>query len=407
MKRIYLDHAAATPVAKEVIRAMEPFWNVEFGNPSSIHHEGVVANTALAGARQSIAHELGVHTDEVMFTGSATESCNLALVGAVDAWQKEHPELTPHIIVSAIEHDAVLSIARLLESRGVQFSIIPVGQGGFIDMEELKKAIRMETVIISVMYANNEIGIIQPIREITRMVREWKKTHRGTSRDVRAKGDALYPLVHTDACQATNYLELNIPHLGVDLLTINASKIYGPKGVACLVVRRDIPIHPMIVGGGHERGLRAGTENVPLIVGFAEALRRTAEIRNEESARLTVLRDLLIVKLSEITGVSINGSLTERLPNNINFSVRESDHEFLTIAFDARGIAVSTKSACNESDAEHSHVLEALVAGGATGGTSGIRISMGRDTTRDDVEAFLRIFMEIMETLISSRETTH
>lgn len=399
MKRIYLDNAAATPVAKEVVNAMEPFWSSTYGNPSSIHQEGVVAKNALTHSRTTISRELGIHADEIVFTGSATESCNLALVGAVNAWQEAHPGLTPHIIVSAIEHDAILATARVLESRGVKLSVISVDQGGFINMEELEKAIRMETVIISIMYANNEIGVIQPLRDITRLVRDWKKTHRKTSRDVHATGDALYPLVHTDACQATNYLELNIPHLGVDMLTINASKIYGPKGVALLAMRRGIPIHPMIVGGGHEYGWRAGTENIPLIAGFAEALRLVSECREKESARLTLLRDWLIVKLSEIEHVTINGELTSRLPNNVNFSVMGADHEFLTIAFDAKGIAVSTKSACNESDAENSHVLLALVAGGAVGGTSGIRVSMGRDTQKEDVEEFLKIFQILLKTI--------
>ncbi len=400
MKRIYLDHAAATPVARSVVNAMTPFWSSVYGNPSSIHKEGVVAKKALALARLSIAHVLGVHADEVVFTGSATESCNLALEGTVNAWREKHPGQIPHIIVSAIEHDAVLAKVRMLQSSGAELTVIPVDQEGIINIEELRRAIKKETVIISVMLANNEIGVIQPVRDIARMVRNWKRNERGVSRDVRMEGDALYPLVHTDACQATNYLELSIPHLGVDLLTINASKIYGPKGIAILFARRDVLMNPIIVGGGHERGLRAGTENIPLIIGFAEALRIAEDMRVKESARLLVLRDWFIAELREIDGVTINGSCISRLPNNVNFSLRGADHEFLAIAFDAKGIAVSTKSACNETDAEHSHVLEAILQGGGSGGASGLRVSFGRITTKKDLKIFLDMFTEIMQELI-------
>lgn len=400
MKRIYLDHAAATPAEKEVVDAMTPYWSEVYGNPSSIHEEGVKATQALSGARMAIARELGVHIDEVLFTGSATESCNLALMGTVRSWQENHPGEIPHIIVSAIEHDAILATARELQSRGVEVSIIPVNEDGIIDLGELERTIKKETVIISIMYVNNEIGVIQPLRDITKVVRNWKKTERGVSRDVRAEGDALYPLVHTDACQAANYLELNIPQLGVDMLTLNASKIYGPKGVAALIVRRSIPIWPIIVGGGHERGLRAGTENIPLVVGFAEALRVTSLMRQEEHARLVVLRDWMITELQKIDGVKINGSLVARIANNINFTLRGADHEFLVIAFDAKGIAISTKSACNENDAEYSHVLAALTQGGRKGDASGLRITLGRTTTQKDLETFIEVFKEIRQELL-------
>ncbi|KKU79290.1 MAG: Aminotransferase [Parcubacteria group bacterium GW2011_GWA2_47_7] len=400
MKRIYFDHAAATPIAKEVLTTMSLFWSDTFGNPSSIHKEGVVAQNALSEARKVIADELGAHPDEIIFTGSATESCNLALRGTVGAWKATHPEKIPHIIVCVIEHDAVLASARVLQKEGSVLTIISVDKEGLLDINELVDAITMDTVIISVGYVNNEIGVVQPLREVAHAIRRWKKDVRGVARDVRIEGDDMYPLLHTDASQATNYLELKVPHLGVDMLTINAAKIYGPKGVGLLLVRRGIPVNPITVGGGHERGLRAGTENVPLIAGFATALQRVAEQRVDESVRLALLRDHAITKLRGMEGVTINGSLTSRIPNNINISIRGVDHEFFCLALDAKGFAVSTKSACNESDAEHSHVLEALCSAGHDGESSGLRITLGRETTKKDINALLLAIVDVRANLI-------
>lgn len=400
MNRIYFDHAAATPLAMEVLDAMAPFWSDVFGNPSSIHREGVFARNAIAGARKSIAEELGVHADEIIFTGSATESCNLALAGTVHAWRDMHPGRTPHIVVTAIEHDAVLAAAHALQKEEVILSLAPVDKDGLVDVEELLRTITKDTVVISVGYANNEIGVVQPLRVIARAIRNWKKEVRGTSRDVRSEGDDIYPLLHSDACQATNYLELKVPHLGVDLLTINAAKIYGPKSIGLLVARRGISIMPTIVGGGQERNLRAGTENVPLIVGFAKALSIASEKRTEESARLTLLRDYAFLELKKNDALMLNGSLSFRLPNNINISLRGVDHEFFVLALDAKGIAVSTKSACNEADAEHSHVLMALRMAGHMGESSGLRITLGRATTKYDVDAFLLALSDIQKNLV-------
>lgn len=400
MKLIYLDHAAATPLAREVQSAMEPLWSSTYGNPSSIHQNGVNAKKALHEARAGIAGELGVHADEIIFTGSATESCNLALIGTVEAWKKNHPGKVPHIIVSAIEHEAVLATARVLESRGVHVTRIPVDQDGMVNCADIEKAIKMETVVISIMYANNEVGTIQPLRDISKIIRNWKKAQRNITRDTVAVGDSLYPLFHTDACQATNYLTQSVPHLGVDLLTINAGKIYGPKGVAVLAVRREIPISPIIFGGGQEKGLRSGTENIPLIVGFAEALRIASEMRDEESMRLITLRDWLMEKLRGINGLTIHGHPSLRLPNNVNFSIENTDHEFLAIALDSRGISVSTKSACNETDAEHSHVLLAMYGENSLKPVSGIRVSLGRSTNMSDLERFASTLVEIKEKLI-------
>jgi len=447
--RIYLDNAAATPVDPRVLKAMEPFWAKNFANPGAIHKEGVAARKAVEDARGKIAALLGIHADEIVFTGSATESANLALFGAVEAWRKTHQNEIPHIIVSAIEHDAVLEPARKLEGAGVLVTRLQVDARGMVSLVALKKSLTKNTVVVSVMYANNEIGTIQPIREIAKVIRKWKKEIRGVTRDMKpekavnfsevapfkakerpqAANDARYPLFHTDATQAANYLDMHVPRLGVDMLTMNAAKIYGPKGVGLLALLRGTPLEPLVVGGGHEGGRRAGTENVPGIVGFAEALRITREIAEKENARLVALRDYAIGELKKIRGIQcptlridpqgrtlysdlvVNGDEIERLPNNVNFSIQGLDpssirprrnygsgHEFLALQLDAKGFAVATKSACNETDAETSHVLLALRRANQSGGPqSGIRLSFGRSTTKKDIDAFLDALREIQK----------
>ncbi len=404
-----MDHAAATPVDARVIDTMNAYSEVNYGNPSALHKEGVSARAAVEGARKNIADILGAQPDEIIFVGSATESIALGLVGTVRAWRKAHPDQTPHIIVSAIEHDAVLETARVLEAQDVHVSIIPVTEEGIVDCGELAKAITEETVLVSMMYANNEIGTIQPIKEIAKIIRKWKKEYRGTVRSEKEKGDARYPLFHTDACQAVNYCDIRVPTLGVDLLTMNAAKIYGPKGIGLLYCARETPIEPMIVGGGHERGLRAGTENVPGIMGFAEALSITRTLSEHESARLAEIRDALIKKLEvEIPTMVINGSTTLRLPNNIHFSLPHVDHEFLALLFDANGIAVATKSACNEFDAETSHVLQALHnASPGTAPVSGIRLSFGRSNTLSDIDLFIQTLKKILPVAYASSSNVH
>ncbi len=400
-KRIYLDHAAATPLDGEVHEAMKPFLSGAYGNPSGIHQEGVLARKAIEGAREVIAKILDGHADEIIFTGSATESVNLAIVGSVRAWEATHPGKTPHIIVSTVEHDAVLEPVSVLEHAGVRVTRVGVNVEGVINLEELKNALTMETVLVSVMHANNEIGTIQPIEEIAKIIRKWKKEHRGVIRTEKSEGDARYPLFHTDACQAANYCALRIPKLGVDLMTLNAAKVYGPKGIGLLYALRGVPLTPMIIGGHQERGRRAGTENVSGIIGFAHALHLAQVAREEESLRLSAIRDAGFALLEKITPhLVVNGSKTLRLPNNINFSIKGVDHEFLALALDARGFAVATKSACNELDAETSHVLESL--GGEN--KSGIRLSLGRSTTLADIEAFAEALKEILATMIFTDE---
>lgn len=401
MNRIYLDHAAATPADPRVVSEMAAYWNDAYANPGSIHKEGVFAGSKIHDARTSVANILGVHSDEIVFTGSATESANLALFGTVRAWQQNHPGRTAHVVVSVIEHDAVLGPVRMLEDAGVRVTKIPVDEEGIVLVKNISEAITEDTVIISIMYANNEIGTIQPIREIAKVIRKWKKEFRGAVRTEKPMGDERYPLFHTDACQATNYLDMNISRLGVDLLTLSAAKIYGPKGVGLLAITREVPLTPLIVGGGQERGRRAGTENVSGIIGLSTALLLAEEMKESECNRLIEIRDYCISQLREFPDIVINGSIKECLPNIVNFSFSGVDHEFLAIALDAKGIAVSTKSACDEGESDYSHVLVALnEARGRDHPMSGIRLSFGRQTTKEHIERFIVVLQEVRKQLI-------
>ena len=403
MKRIYLDHAAATPVDLVVLSAMQPFFGLQFANPSGIHKEGVAARSAVEDARKRIATLLCVQPDELVFTASATESANLALRGAVEAWKATHPERAPHIIISAIEHEAVFAVARVLENEGTRVSILPVGTDGAARVDELAELITVETVLVALMYANNEIGTIEPVSLVAKAIRKWKKEVRGVVRSERIRGDDRYPLLYSDASQAPNYLDCAVPALGVDMLTISAAKIYGPKGAGLLFVSRGTQVEPLVQGGGQERGLRAGTENVPAIVGFASAFEIAARVRETESARLRDMQTRTVTLLQEtFPDIIVNGSLTERLPNNISFSFPNVDHEYLAITLDARGFAVATKSACSESEAETSHVLLALAHSDQGRPVSGIRVSMGRGTTMEDMSEFVATLSVIRSTMLGA-----
>ncbi|MDO8572706.1 MAG: cysteine desulfurase family protein [bacterium] len=394
-KRIYLDHAAATPLDPRVFAAMKPFMTKEFGNPSTLYREGVVAKNAVFLARKKIAEILFAHPDEIIFTSSGTEGNNLAIQGIVNsapylpAGRREKlGEKNPHIITSVIEHPSVLAGCKALEGWGVAVSYIGVDGNGIIKLDELKKALRKETVLVSIMYANNEIGTIEPIREIAKIIRIWRK-HNSTS----------FPYIHTDACQAANYLPLHVERLGIDLLTLNGSKIYGPKGMGALFVRRGVPLSPFIYGGGQERGLRPGTENVAGIVGLAEALGIAETMKEKESKRLTTLRDYFISSMfKKIPGVILNGDRIERSPNNVNVSIPGIESDHLIIELDAHGIAASARSACKSMDEEGSHVIMAL--GRNTIGTeSGIRFTLGRSTTKKDTDYAIAVLSQLVKKL--------
>jgi len=380
MSKTYLDYAATTPCDPKVVRAMSVYLKKDFGNPSSIHGFGQRASMALGGARQSLAEFLNCDTEEIVFTGSATEADNLAIFGTVRA--SKVPQ--PHIITSQIEHPAVLESFRELEKRGVKVTYLPVGADGVLQAVELKKALKPDTILVSIMYANNEIGTIQPIAEIGELI---KKVSPKT-------------LFHTDAVQAANFLDCDVKKLGVDLLTLSGHKIYGPKGVGALYVKRGTPIGPIMYGGGHERGLRSGTENVSGIVGLGQAIR---ELQNPKSKihniRTRQLRDKLIKTILKIIpGSRLNGSIFQRLPNNINISFDGAEGEAIVVALDQRGIAASTGSACSSGSLEPSHVLMSLglpeeVAHGS------LRLTLGRYTTAQDIEKVIRVLPGVIQKL--------
>lgn len=373
-RRIYLDHASATPVDPKVMKAMLPYLSREFGNPSAIYKEGVASKKALEAARRDIARVLSARPAEIVFTNGATESLNLALRGAVAAWKSEHSAENPEIIVSSIEHEAVLGTARALSEGGAKIIYVKPDNNGIISARDVEKLISKRTALISVMYANNEIGTVQPIKEIGRAVRRFREASKGA-----------YPLFHTDAVQAANYLPLHVGSLGVDLLTLGAGKIYGPKGTGLLYIRKGTTLMPMLSGGGQERGIRPGTENVASAVGFATALALADKLREKESKRLSKLRDAFIKNLLSLPGVVLNGDAVARLPNNVNVSISGvGESELFVLRLDAAGIACSTKSACNEGSDEASHVIISL-GKSETEANSALRMTLGRSTTAADL----------------------
>ncbi|MEK7107588.1 MAG: cysteine desulfurase family protein [Patescibacteria group bacterium] len=358
--RIYLDYAATT--------------KKEIGNPNSIHQEGVAAKKKLETARRKTAAFFGARPEEIIFTSGGTESNNLAIFGAIGDGK--------HAITTVIEHSSVLECFRELENRGVKVNYLPVNSDGILELKTLEKALRPETSLVSVGYVNSEIGVIQPIGKISKLLKSYKLhvTH--------YKNEKL--IFHVDASQAPPYLNCEKETLGANLITVDGHKIYGPLGIGALFVRRGIKLKPLMFGGGQESGLRPGTENLPAIVGLTEALELAKKNREKESVRLTILRDFFIAQIEkEIPKVILNGSRIERLPNNINFSFPGTEAEFLALQLDAAGIAVATKSACLKNERE-SYVIKAL-GGDPLRATSAIRFSFGKDTKKSDLEYTIKV----------------
>ena len=386
-KRIYLDNAGATPVSKRAQAVLIERLSV-FGNPSAIHQEGDKASQVLQKARNTVATALNAHSYEITFVGTGTESCNIAILGTI---AKVSGITLPHIITTEIEHPAVLEPIRHLEKTGkVRVTYLPVYDNGIVKVKDIREALTEETVLVSVMYANNEIGTIQPIKEIGRALDEWKRERERTF--------TAYPYFHVDACQAGNYCNLDVVRLKAHLVTINASKVYGPKGIAALYKREGISVEPTTYGGGQERELRSGTESVALAAAFAEALTEAVELRDTESERLAVLRDFFFKEVvKKIPDVTIYGDTKERLPNNINIRVPGITSDELILRLDAKGFAVSHKSACASAETDGSYVVQAL---GATVAESleNVRITLGRDTTQSDLESLIAALKTIKET---------
>jgi cysteine desulfurase len=376
IRRIYLDYASTTPTDPAVLKAMLPYLKTSFHNPSSLYTEGVGAKKEVEKSRKACAEILSAHADEIIFTGSGTEANNLALLGFLAQFESKKQKF--HFVTSVIEHASILEVFGEIEKRGHEVTYIGVGEKGIVDPKEVKKALKENTILVSIMFANNEIGTIQPIREIAKIVRHFRKENNS-------------PIVfHTDVSQAANYLDLNVELLGVDLLTLDSSKIYGTKGVGMLYKKRRVNLSPIIFGGGQEKGLRAGTENVAGIVGFKEALQIANKIKEKESKRLTSLREYGIKKiLSAFPDSSLNGDEFKRLPNNINICFPHIEAEFAVLQLDAKGISCSSVTSCKSlSFDSSSYVVEAL--GKKECATRSLRFSLGRYSTKSDLDYLLK-----------------
>ena len=377
IKRIYLDYAATTPVDPRVVKAMSSYWAEKFGNAMSIHSFGQEAKQALEQSREKVADLIGAKLSEIIFTSSATESNNLALKGVGLANKNKGK----HIIISQIEHPCVMETAKWLEKQGFEITRLSVDKYGLVNPKELEKAIKKETILVSIIHASNEIGTIQPIQKIGKICKEKR----------------VY--FHTDAVQSFGKIPIDVNKMNISLLTASSHKMYGPKGVACLFVKEGIRIEPILHGGGQESGLRSSTVNVPGIVGFAQACKIAKKEMEKEGQRLAVLRDKLINGvLKKINNSHLNGSPKNRLPNNINFRFDGVEGESIVIHLDLLGIAVSTGSACSSANLEPSHVLLALgLKPEETHGS--LRITLGKWTTEKEINYLLKVLPEVIKKL--------
>ena len=372
---IYLDHAATTPCRPEVAAAMAPYFTEKFGNPSSIHAAGQDARQALDDARDRVAAALGTRAEEIVFTGGGTEADNLALIGAFLVQRKRGKS---HLITAATEHHAILHTADFLSELGAEVTVLPVDGDGLVDPDDVRRALRPETYLVSIMAANNEIGVIAPLAEIGAITRE------------------AGVLFHTDAVQGIGQIPMSLAEMGIDLLSLTAHKFYGPKGVGALYVRRGVRVQPLLHGGGQERDRRAGTSNVAGIVGLATALELALADLDEQAERLTAFRNDLIQAVEErISGVTLNGHRTRRLPNNANLSFEGVESDVLLLNLDLAGIAASSGSACTAGAVEPSHVLAAL-GGPRQRAVSAVRFTLGRATTAADLERTVDVLEGIL-----------
>jgi cysteine desulfurase len=380
-RKIYFDHAATTPVLPEVKKVMEKYWTKDFYNPSAIYDEGKKMQQELASWRTRAARVLEVGARDVVFTASGTESDNLAILGVFEAVRGKVE--VPHVIISAIEHPGIREAVEEVKRRGGEVSVVSVNEKGVVSPENVLKEIRPNTVLISLMLANNEIGTMLPVSRVSRLVKEYRKEHQST-----------FPYIHTDASQAANYVRLALPSLGVDMLTLDASKMYGPKGVGLLVVRPPVVLHPIIFGGGQERGLRAGTENLALIAGFVRALEIAQSDQESESARLHKLKMYFMENIQILLPHAIINTSDESLPNIVSISFPDLLAEFLVIKLDRLGVMVSAGSACSNLDQTNGSTLVAL--GKEDLKDSTLRFSFGRSTTKKDIQVTLEALTKIM-----------
>lgn len=391
-KRIYLDYASLTPIDRRVINVINKYSRPNFSNPSSLYKEGVSAKESLKNFRDKIAGYLHAHPSEIFFTSGGTESNNLAILGSVEHLHNLGVEYDKmHVLISIIEHSSIRECANHLQEKGVEVELLTVDEKGLISLDDLKKKIKSNTVIVSVMTVNNEIGTIEPIKEIAKTIRYFRSTI-GSNSAFNFQ-DYNYPIFHTDASQAFLYEDLNVEKMGVDLLTLDSSKVYGPRSTGLLFKRKNTPIEPIIFGGGQELGLRSGTENLPSIAGFARALEIATLERNDQFQKVIGLRDYFVEGLKSIRkDITINGGDgAHKSPHILNVQIPKIDNEFFVLQLDSKGIACSTKSSCL-GDEEESYVLNAI---GANSKES-VRFSIGRYTTISDIKKALRIIAKVL-----------
>ena len=374
MKRVYMDNAATTALRRDVLDAMMPYLTDIYGNPSSLHYFGQEAHKAVENARHQVASALNAEDNEIIFTGCGTEADNMALKGIAEKYQSKGK----HIITSSVEHHAILHTCEYLEKHGFEVTYLPVDEYGMVKAEQVRDAIRSDTILVSIMFANNEVGTIMPIKEIGAVCRE--------------KG----VFFHTDAVQAVGHLAIDVKAMNIDLLSLSAHKLHGPKGVGALYIRKGIVVPPLLHGGAQERRKRAGTENVAGIVGLGKAIEIACSDIEGTAKRMCYLRDKLINGIeASIPEVKLNGHRTERLPGNVNFSIKYIEGESILLMLDINGIAASSGSACTSGSLDPSHVLLAMGMPHETAHGS-LRLTLGDDTTEDDIDYVLEVLPEIV-----------
>ena len=380
IKKIYMDYAATTPVDPDVLKAMLPYFSHIFGNPSSIHSFGVEANDAVETAREQLADLFHVKPEEIVFTSGGTEADNLAIKGIAFRHKDLRKHAGPHIITSSIEHPAVLETCKHLEKQGFEVRYLPVDHHGLINVADLVQAIGKHTFLLSIMFANNEVGTIEPIEEIGKIAREHEIA------------------LHTDAVQAVGKLPIDVTKLKIDALSVSSHKIYGPKGVGALVLRKGVHLEPLFHGGGHEKSLRSGTLNTPGIVGLGKAIQLIQVQMNKEIRHLTLLRDTLIKNVSTIEESHLNGHPKQRLANNAHFRFTAIEGESLNLMLNDKGIAAATGSACSSKKLQPSHVLLGIGLKPEQAHGS-LRLSLGRMSTKEDVSIVSEVLPTVVEKL--------
>jgi len=383
-KRIFLDYASTTPVLKEVVLAMRKIQENSFANPSALYTEAIFTKSLIDESRKKISELIGAEKKEIFFTSGGTESNNLAILGTFNFFKKDG--FVPHIVTTKIEHPAILEVCKHLESIGGEVTYLDVSDEGLVSIKDVRSAIKSNTVLVTIQYVNNEIGTIQSIKEIGRVIKEYR---------IENKKD--FPYFHTDACQAVSYLPIHVLKQNLDMVTLDSIKMYGPRGIGILYKNKNIEIKPVIFGGGQENGLRSGTENTPSVVGFAKAFEIAVRDIETESTRLSQIRDYAITEIQKnLPKAILNGSKENRVANNINFCFPGLDAEFAVISLDVAGIACSYSSSCRTlKEDSSSYVVESLGRGNCA--SSSLRFTLGRGSTKNDIDFLITSLVKIIK----------